>query len=176
SNISILLSGNISETLLTVRSLYDSYFPGNPFDYYFMDDFFDRQYKADEQFGAIFTSFSIIAVAIACLGLFGLASFTLKLRVKEIGVRKVLGATVNSIVLMIFRDYVKLIAIAAVIGIPLVYFGLRRWLDGYATRIDITVDLLLLPVVLLLFITLITISYQSFTAASSNPTKSLRTE
>ncbi len=176
SNVSVLLSGNIGETMPEIESLYESYFPGNPFDYYFMDEYFDRQYKADKQFGKIFTSFSIIAVVIACLGLFGLASFTLKLRVKEIGVRKVLGATVNSIVMMIYKDYVKLVLIATVIGLPLVYFALQNWLEGYANRISITADLFLVPIILLLLITLATISYQSFLAATNNPTKSLRTE
>ncbi len=177
SNISVRLStADIANTMEMIRSEYESFFPNNPFDYYFMDEYFDRQYKGDQQFGQIFTTFSFIAVVIACLGLFGLASFTLHLRIKEIGVRKVLGASLESILMLIYRDYLKLVAIASVIGVPLVYLATSKWLEDFATRISFSVDLILIPVMVLIVITLLTISYQSLKAATNNPTRSLRSE
>ncbi len=177
SNISVRLSSSdIRNTMETIQGEYEAYFPNNPFDYYFMDDFFDRQYKSDQQFGQIFSAFSLVAIIIACLGMFGLASFTLNLRVKEIGVRKVLGASISSILLLIYKDYLKLIVIASVIGIPAVYFAIKNWLEGYAYRINISVDLMVLPIMILMLIAIVTISYQSFRAALSNPTNSLRSE
>ncbi len=177
SNISVKLgTSDVRSTMDLIKEEYESHFPNNPFDYYFMDDYYDRQYKSDKQFGQIFTTFSVIAVIIACLGLFGLASFTLSLRIKEIGVRKVLGASVSSILMMIYKDYMKLILIAAVIGLPLVYFVIQNWLENYAYRISISADLLLLPILLLIVIAIGTVSYQSLRAAIVNPSRSLRTE
>lgn len=177
SNISVkLATGEIHNTLEEIGAQYESQFPGNPFDYYFMDDFYQRQYKADQQFGKIFSIFSGIAVVIACLGLFGLASFTLNLRIREIGIRKVLGASLSSILLMIYKDYMKLILIAAVLGLPVVYFAIQNWLESYANRISITADLMVLPILLLMLITIGTIGYQSVKTATANPSKSLRSE
>ena len=177
NNISVRFStADIRNTMATIQDEYEAIFPNNPFDYYFMDEFFNRQYESDRQFGQIFTAFSLVAIVIACLGLFGLASFTLNLRVKEIGIRKVLGATLSSILMMIYKDYLKLIIIAGVIGLPLVYLAIQNWLDDYTNRISITLDLMIVPVVVLMLITLLTIGYQSISAALTNPTSSLRNE
>lgn len=177
SNISIRLStDDIRNSMTTIQREYESQFPNNPFDYYFMDDFFNRQYKTDQQFGQMFTAFSAIAIIIACLGLFGLASFTLSLRTKEIGIRKVLGASTPSILTLIYKDYLKLIVIASILGIPTVYFAIEGWLEGFAYRVDISVDLLVLPVLFLIIITGATISFQSLRAALANPVTSLKSE
>ncbi len=177
TNISVRLGANdIRNTMTTIREEYESAFPNNPFDYYFMDEFFNRQYESDRQFGQIFSAFSLVAIVIACLGLFGLASFTLSLRVKEIGIRKVLGATLLSILTMLYKDYIKLILIAAVIGLPLVYLSMQNWLDDYTNRISITLDLMVVPIIVLMLITILTIGFQSMRAALANPTSSLRDE
>lgn len=177
SNISLRLQTNdIQNTIASIRDKYQVAFPNNPFDFHFMDDFFDRQYKEDQQYGQIFTSFSIVAVIIACLGLFGLASFTLSLRTKEIGVRKVLGASLSSILMIIYKDYLILILIASVVALPLVYWAIEVWLDNYAYHIEITWDILVLPVFLLALVAWMSISQQSFRAATADPIKNLRTE
>lgn len=167
---------NILGSVAEIRKIYEKLFPDNPFDYHFMDDYFNSQYQSDKQFGEIFTAFSIIAITIACLGLFGLASFTLSLRIKEIGIRKVLGARVHAILALILKDYLLLIAIAALIGLPAVYYAASYWLNDYAYRIDITVDLFIVPLIALIIITLSVVSYQSLRAATSNPSKTLKSE
>ncbi|MEP1097636.1 MAG: ABC transporter permease [Cyclobacteriaceae bacterium] len=177
SNISVkIISEDVRTTMDQIEAEYVAHFPNNPFDFYFMDDYFDRQYQSDQQFGQIFSTFSVIAIIIACLGLFGLASFTLGLRVKEIGVRKVLGASIKSILMMIYKDYMKLILIASAVGLPAIYYIIDYWLENYAYRIAISADLFVVPVVLLVVIALGTVSYQSIRAAVANPISSLRTE
>lgn len=177
TTVSVRMStSNIQETLATIEQEYKTLFPDNPFNYNFMDEFFAQQYQSDRQFGQIFTTFSLIAILIACLGLFGLASFTLDQRVKEIGIRKVLGARISSILLLLYKDYMVLIFLAAVLVVPVVYFALNQWLEDFAYRIDITSDLFLLPILILTMITFLTITYQSFRAAIINPTASLRKE
>jgi len=124
----------------------------------------------------IFNTFSVIAIVIACLGLFGLASFTLSLRIKEIGIRKVLGAKVLSILSLIFKDYLLLIGLASLLGIPVLYLLLKSWLKEYAYRIEITPDLFVIPVGLLILITFFTIGYQCIRAALRNPVSALQRE
>ncbi len=176
-SVSLRLSAtDIQETLMIVEKEYKALFPDNPFNYDFMDEYFARQYQSDKQFRQIFSVFSFIAIMIACLGLFGLASFTLNQRVKEIGIRKVLGARMSSILMLLYKDYMLLIGLATVVVSPVVYFALNQWLSDFAYRINITFDLLLLPVVVLTVIMLLTISYQSFRAAVANPAASLRKE
>lgn len=176
-NLSVKVSSkNLKETMARIGEHYEDIFPDNPFDYHFVDAYFNDQYKEDQQFGTIFNSFSIIAIVIACLGLFGLASFTLSLRIKEIGIRKILGAKVLSILTLIFKDYLLLIGLAAIFGIPVLYFLLENWLEDYAYSIEITPDLFLIPVIMLIAITFCTIGYQCIKAATRNPATSLRTE
>ncbi len=169
-------AAEIGETMNTIENEYKALFPDNPFSYDFMDDFFERQYQADNQFRQIFSVFSFIAIMIACLGLFGLASFTLNQRVKEIGIRKVLGARMSAILTLLYKDYMILIGLATIIVTPITYFALKQWLDDFAFRINITFDLFLVPVLMLAIIMILTISYQSFRAAFTNPASSLRSE
>ncbi len=159
-----------------VEALYVDFFPDNPIEHFFLDDFFNQQYQADQRYGQIFSLFALLAIFIACLGLFGLATYTAKHRVKEIGIRKVLGASVPSLVVLLSRDFIRLVLIASLVALPLAYLALQEWLASYAFRIDIGWWLLLLPVGIVLLIALLTVSFQTIRAALANPVDSLRYE
>jgi putative ABC transport system permease protein len=176
-NFSMLLSGNdMPGVIRQVESEYKEAFPGNPFDYYFLDDFFDNQYRDDQQFARIFSMFAILAIAIACLGLWGLAAFTTTQKLKEIGIRKVLGASVRSIMSLLSWQFFKLVLIASVIALPLTWYGIDTWLEGFAFRIGLKWDLFVVPVVILAIIALGTVSLQILRGANINPAKILRSE
>ena len=151
-------------------------YPDEPFNYFFLDDYVNQQYQADQQFYALFNFFSGLAIFIACLGLFGLSSYTALQRTKEIGVRKVLGASVSSIVRLLSKDFIQLVLVASFLALPVAYWALQQWLADYAFRITIRWWLLALPVVLVLLITLFTVSFQTVRAALANPVDSLRNE
>lgn len=167
---------NVSEALAHINEQYAVFFPENPFNFYFMDAFFDRQYRNEQQFGQVFGFFAILAILVACLGLFGLSSFTAAQRTKEIGIRKVLGSTVPNILLLLSRDYLKLVVIASAIAIPIVWWLIEQWLAGFAFRIGITPLPFLIAAVLTLLIALVTVSYQTIKAALANPVDALRYE
>jgi putative ABC transport system permease protein len=167
---------NLPETIAYIKSQFDTIFPGNPFDYFFLDEFFNQQYQADRQFGKVFSLFSGLAIFVACLGLLGLASFATLQRTKEIGVRKVLGASVSSIVVLLSREFIWLILIANLIAWPVAYWGITRWLENYAFHITPGIWLFILPSILVCAIALFTISIQTIKAARANPVKSLRYE
>jgi putative ABC transport system permease protein len=174
---SLHLTGtNMNTIVKEVEKVYRESFPGNPFNYYFMDDFFDRQYKGERQFAEIFSLFAILAIIIACLGLWGLASFTTSQKLKEIGIRKVLGASAGSITSLLSMQFLKLILIASVIALPLTWYGIDSWLGGFAFRIGLQWDLFVVPVVVLTVIALGTVSFQIMRGASINPAKVLRSE
>lgn len=167
---------NIQKTINAIRSKYDEMFPGNPFDYFFMDEHFNSLYQADLNFGKIFGAFSILAILVACLGLYGLSSFTAIQRTKEIGIRKVHGANVNNILLLLYRYFTLLIIIAAVIATPVTFYGIRKWLENYAHKTNITIELFIIPIIALLLISLLTVSFETIKAANKNPAATLRTE
>jgi len=167
---------NIGESLKYIESTYHSVFPDDPFDYFFLDDEFDRQYQSDTQFGSLFSAFSILAIFISCLGLFALVSFSTTLRIKEIGVRKILGASIGNLMLLLSRQYIVLLFIANVIAIPAIVYWSSSWLDNYAFKIGIGIELFLIPGLLLIVISLVTVSYRTYVAASANPLESLRSE
>ena len=169
-------AANASQTIAMVKTNWDKFFPGNTFQYFFLDDHFDQQYKADQRFGQVFGLFTMMAILVACLGLFGLASFTTIQRTKEIGIRKVLGASVMRILKLLYRDFAILLVIAFVIAVPLAWLTISKWLQGYAFRIDIHWSYFLIPFVTIVIIALLTVSFQSIKAAITNPVKSLRTE
>jgi putative ABC transport system permease protein len=171
-----LTGNNVNAVVNQVENLFKESFPGNPFDYYFMDDFFDKQYKAERQFAEIFGLFAVLAIVIACLGLWGLASFTTSQKLKEIGIRKVLGASAGSITSLLSMQFLKLILIASVIALPLTWYGIDSWLGGFAFRIGLRWDLFVVPVVVLTIIALGTVSVQIMRGASINPAKVLRSE
>lgn len=167
---------NLGETISQIESIYQETLPGNPMEYYFLDDFFNRQYESDKTFLSMFKIFALFTILAACLGLLGLASFMVTQRSKEIGIRKVLGASSSNITLLFSRKYLFLIIIANVIAIPLAYFGIDQWLQNFAFHIDIGLKLFVLPMILLLLIAGLTISVQTLRAAKLNPVKNLRNE
>ncbi len=176
-NYSIHLSGaDINGVIRQVEEKYKEAFPGNPFDYYFLDDFFDKQYRDDQQFGRIFSLFAALAIVIACLGLWGLAAFTTAQKLKEIGIRKVLGASVPSIMSLLSWQFLKLVLIASLISLPLTWYGVDSWLGNFAFRIGLQWDLFVVPVLVLVVLALSTVSLQILRGASTNPAKILRTE
>lgn len=176
-NFSVLVSGaNMNETIQQIEKQFKEIFPGNPFDYFFLDDFFNAQYKDEQQFGKIFSMFSMLAIVIACLGLWGLASFTTAQKLKEISIRKVLGASVIGILSLLSWEFMKLVLISSVIAIPLTWYGIDQWLNGFAFRISLQWDLFVVPVIILCVIALGTVSLQILRGANANPAKVLRSE
>ncbi|HEY5824797.1 MAG TPA: FtsX-like permease family protein [Cyclobacteriaceae bacterium] len=176
-SVSIKLSGgNMEESVSRIEQKFKSMFPGNPYMYFFVDDYFNEQYKSEHQFGKIFSLFAMLAIIIACLGLGGLASFTTTQRIKEISIRKVLGASVNNIVTLLSSQFLQLILISGVIALPIIWYTATNWLNQFAYRISFSWDLFLLPVIGLLVIALLTVSILIFRGANVNPAKTLRSE
>jgi len=167
---------NAGKIINVVKAGWDKFFPGNTFDYFFLDEHFNDQYKADQRFGRVFGLFTGLAILVACMGLFGLASFTTLQRTKEIGIRKVLGASVSNILKLLYREFAMLLLIAFVIASPLAWLAISNWLQGYAFRINVHWMYFLLPFLAIVVIALITVSFQSIKAAMANPVNSLRSE
>jgi len=167
---------NLSSKIAAIKKKYDSFFPGNLFDYFFMDEKFNEQYGNDKLLGKVFAIFSCFAIFIACLGLLGLSLFTTTQRIKEIGIRKVLGASVSTIVLLLSKDFIRLVIVAFVIASPVAWYIMHHWLQDFAYRINISWWVILVAGLLAGFIALATISFQTIKAAIANPVKSLRTE
>ena len=167
---------NIPETIDYIKSTYQSIYPNDPFHYFFLDESFNQQYQADLQFGNLFSAFSGLAIFIACLGLFALVSYSATLRIKEIGIRKVLGASVSNLMLLLSREYLVLLLIAIVLAVPATILGGRAWLENYAYKTEIGFDLLLIPGLILLLISVLTVSYRTYATAKTNPAESLRAE
>lgn len=169
-------AADYSRILASIETKFRFVYEGSDFEYYFLDQAFDQQYKADQQFGTIFTSFSIITIFVAILGLFGLVLYEVQQRIKEIGIRKVLGASVSSIIRLFSMDFLKLIMISIVISIPVAFLSMKEWLSGYAYRIDLNIFLFVIPAILLVVIALSTIIIQALRVAKSNPVDALRYE
>ena len=169
-------TNNMPRTIATIEEEWKAQFPGNPFDFFFLDDHYQEQYKADQQFGKVFGLFAGLAIFIACLGLFGLASYMATQRFKEISVRKVLGATVTSVVTLLSKDFILLIIIAILLAIPVSWYVMEGWLAEFAYRIDMTWWLFALPGVTLIIIALATVTFQTVKAGTSNPVDALRSE
>lgn len=169
-------SDNMQATIAEVERKWKEFIPSRPFNYFFMDEFFDRQYRAEERFGKLFLNFAILAIFISCLGLLGLASYSTIQRTKEIGIRKVLGASTSSIVNLLSVDFLKLILISAVIAFPVAWFTMNRWLQDFAYRTGVSWWVFIMAGILATFVALFTISFQAVKAALTNPVKTLRTE
>ena len=150
--------------------------PLRPFSYYFLDEFFDKQYRSEDRFGKLFLNFAVLAIFISCLGLLGLASYSTMQRTKEIGIRKVLGASVNDIVGLLSGEFLKLVLISFVIATPVAWYFMHSWLQDFAYRINISVWIFLAAGITALLIAIFTVSFQAIRAAIANPVKSLRTE
>ena len=176
-NISVRISGsNIPAALAHIESTWKKFVPEIPFEYNFLDERFADLYKAESRQRSIFTVFTGIAIFIACLGLFGLSAFTISQRVREIGIRKVLGASVQDIVLTLSKDFMALVLVATVIAFPVAWYAMNHWLDDFAYRISITWTVFVLAGVIAAVVAFLTISIQAVKAAVANPIKSLRTE
>lgn len=169
-------TSGISQTIAQAQTEWDTFFPGNTFEYFFLNDKFNEQYKADHRFGQVFGIFTLLAIFVACLGLFGLASFTTLQRTKEIGIRKVLGASVSGILKLLYKEFAFLLGLAFMVAIPLAWYMANSWLEGYAFRISMHWTFFLLPFLTIVIIALLTVSFQSIKASLANPVKSLRTE
>ncbi len=165
-----------AQVLASLESQWKAQFPGNPFDYFFMDEFFDRQYKADLQFGQIFGIFSLLAILIAILGLFGLSTLLIARRTKEIGIRKVLGASIQSLFIHLSLGYLKLVLVAIIFAIPAIYYLGQLWLNNYAFHIKITWWVFIIPAFIVTLIAITTVGYKSIKAALANPVKALKHE
>ena len=167
---------NAQRAIATVEKQYKKYGSETPFSYNFLDKRFEMQYKTDERTGMLFNVFATIAIFISCLGLFGLATYTAQVKIKEIGIRKVLGASVAGIVKLVSREFLTLVIIAILIATPLAWWIMTRWLQGFAYRVTISWWIFAISAMLAILIALLTISFQAIKAAIANPVKSLRTE
>lgn len=174
-SIRVRLEG-MTETLAVIEQTIKTYSPQHLFDYSFMEDEFAALYESEQQLGRIFIYFAVLAIVIACLGLFGLASFVTAQRTKEVGIRKVLGATESGILALLATDFMKLVGAAALLAIPIAYFSMDRWLDNFAFRVDLGVGTFLFAVTLALFIALATVGYHVLKSVRANPVDSLRYE
>ncbi|NWJ49921.1 MAG: ABC transporter permease [Bacteroidetes bacterium] len=168
--------GNIMQTLATMEAVWHKFLPDEPFDYTFMDDTFNALYKSDLKTSKLILIFSIITIIISALGLFGLAAFTAERKRKEIGIRKVLGATITNITSLLSKEFVILVGIAIVIASPIAWWGMNKWLEDFAYRINISWWMFMFAGVIALFIALLNVSALAIKAAVANPVKSLRTE
>ena len=169
-------TSDMPSTIAAIKKTYDAFFPGNYFDYYFLDDHYNEQYANDRLFGKAFSIFAGFAIFIACLGLLGLSLFATMQRTKEIGVRKVLGASVGNIVVLLSADFIRLVIVAIIIATPIAWFILHKWLQDFAYRIDIGWWVFVVAGLLAVAIALATISWQAMRAAVANPVKALRSE
>lgn len=166
----------MADKVASLEKLYKASFPGNPFEYFFMDESFAKAYYNEQQYGQLFTTASLLAIFIACLGLFGLTTFTVEARTKEIGIRKVLGASVMSVAILLSKDFLKLVALAVLIALPVAGYLLHQWLQDFATRIDIEWWLYAAAALVAVSIACLTVGYQSVRAGLMNPVDSLRSQ
>jgi putative ABC transport system permease protein len=169
-------TADLITTINQVKQKYEAFFPGNYFDYYFLDDRFNQQYKDDRLFGKVFGLFTGLAIFIACLGLLGLSAFIARLHAKEIGIRKVLGASVPNIIRLLSVGFIRLVIIAIVIASPLAWWIIDKWLQDFAYRIEIQWWVFPATGAVAILIAMLTISFQSIKAAIANPVKTLRSE
>jgi putative ABC transport system permease protein len=169
-------ANDLSVTTAGIEDFWKKSFPGYPFEYFMLDDDFNLQYKSEARLAKVTSLFSVLTILIASLGLFGLVAYATQQRVKEIGVRKVLGATASNITVMLSKDFLKLVLIAACIAIPAGWFVMNKWLEDFAYRINISWWMFVVAGLGALIVALLTVSFQAIKAALANPVKSLRTE
>jgi putative ABC transport system permease protein len=167
---------DISGTISGIEAKWKSIIPNRPFSYYFLDEYFDRQYRSEDRFGRLFLNFAILAIFISCLGLLGLAAYSTLQRTKEIGIRKVLGASVGAIVNLLSKEFLALVAISFLIAAPLSWYFMDKWLAGFVYRMSIGWWVFAVAGIMALFIALFTVSFQAIKAAVANPVKSLRVD
>jgi putative ABC transport system permease protein len=176
-NFTIKLStDNIQGTLAQLENKWKQFSLDRPFEYTFLDETYSKLYQSENKFQKVFISLVILGIIIACLGLLGLATFAAQQRVKEIGIRKVLGASVASVVGLLSKDFLKLVFIALILAVPIAWYAMNEWLQDFVYRITISWWVFLVAAVIALLIAMLTISSQAIKAAMSNPVKNLRTE
>ncbi len=171
-----LQSEDLPGTLAHLEATWTRFIPERPFEYYFLDASFDRLYRAEQRAATLLSLFTGLSLIIACLGLFGLAAFTAEQRTKEIGVRKVLGASLTDIVVLLSKGFATLVVVAFVVAVPLAYLAMDRWLQNYAYRIEISWPIFLIAGLSVFLVALLTVSYQAIKAALTDPVESLRYE
>jgi putative ABC transport system permease protein len=169
-------AADMRKSISDLGDQWKQFIPGTPFDYSFLDDELDAQYRTEQLMGTIFGIFTFLSIFVACLGLFGLSLYTVERRTSEIGVRKVLGASVQSIVSLLSRDLLKMILISAVIAFPVAWLAMAKWLEDFAYRTEIRWWIFFLAALSAVIVALLTVSYQSIKAALANPVQSLRSE
>ncbi|WP_462251096.1 ABC transporter permease [Ekhidna sp.] len=175
-NANVTKGEQLDKMVASVRAEWNNIFTDYQMDYFFLDHAFDEQYKEDIRFGKIFTGFSTLAILIACLGLFGLTSFTIQQRTKEIGIRKVLGASMRNLMTLLSRDYMTLVGIACILSIPASYWIMTRWLENYTFSIQLGWWFIVLPILFIVGLALLSISSKVVSTVKTNPVDSLRTE
>jgi ABC-type antimicrobial peptide transport system permease subunit len=171
-----LATTNIASTMQSIKKIWQQTFPDYVYEYRFLDDKIDSFYKQENQLSQLYKIFAAIAIFLSCLGLYGLASFMAVQRIKEVGIRKVLGASAGNIVYLFSKEFIMLIAIAFVIATPIAWYFMHQWLEDYAYRIDVSWMIFFVSGIIAIVIALLTISFQAIKAAMANPVKSLRSE
>ena len=169
-------NGDPQQIIAGVENAFKKFFPDNSFVYFFLEDRFRQQYNDDNRFGKVVILFTVLAIIISCLGLIGLSSYTAVQRTKEIGIRKVLGASLVSIVSLLSMNFMKLVLLATMLSLPLAYFAMQNWLQGYAYRITAGWQLFVVPILLILLIAALTMSFQVVKTARTNPSETLKYE
>jgi putative ABC transport system permease protein len=167
---------DISRLIAELEKIWTAHYPGNPYHYFFMDDFYNEQYQAEQRFSKLFLAGSLLAIVIACLGLSGLSTYAIIRRTKEIGIRKANGATVSRVMVLLNKDFVTWVAIAFIIGCPIAWVIMNNWLRNYATKIELSWWIFALAGIMAIIIALFTVSWQSWRAATKNPVEALREE
>jgi putative ABC transport system permease protein len=167
---------NMPSAIAGIKKQFDEFFPGNPFEYYFLDEYYNEQYKADELLRTVFAVFAFLAIFVTSLGILGLSSFMVTQRTREIGIRKVMGSNVTSIVVFLIKDFMLLLLISFIIAFPISYYGVNYWLQSFAQSMDLSAGLFLLPLLLVVLITGLTICLHVIKAAKANPVDCLREE
>ncbi|MBD0332011.1 MAG: FtsX-like permease family protein, partial [Chitinophagaceae bacterium] len=171
-----LKTGDIKNTIAYINNVWNQFVPGYPLDYKFMDESYGKMYKSEEKLASLLWIFTIMAIVVGCMGLFGLAAFSAEQRTKEIGIRKVLGASMLNIMGLLSKSFVRLILIASAIAFPVAWWAMNKWLEDFPYRITISWWVFAIAAIAAVIIALITVSFQTIRAAISNPVNSLRTE
>ena len=175
---SIKLADNskLLEAQSAIEKTYHDFFPGNPFEYFFLEDYYKQQYSIETKFGKVFAIFSVLALFITLLGILSLSSFSAAQRRKEISIRKVMGASANQILILLSKSYILLLLVAFLLSAPLINYAIDKWLTNFANKMDLSIWIFIIPMVLVSVFSLITVFYQSYKIANEDPAKSLRYE
>ena len=166
----------MKENVALVKSKWEEVFPDKPFEFFFLDDFFNRQYQQEQQFSQLLGIFTLLAIIVACLGLYAIASLNVVRRTKEVGVRKVLGASIHHLLLLLSKKFIWLVLLAGGISLPIIQLVMQKWLENYPYRTEIAWWMMVLPIAFTLVITGLTIGYQIVKVTLKNPVSSLRYE